>query len=102
MTGGWWGPRLPLSSRTSATRRLLPVGDGLTACGNNASPSPTHFVSLLRSFLTPAVPWRAGLPGLRGGVTEMKPLAQSPAGVSLDGRGQEERGGEGPGGGRAT
>lgn len=28
----------------------------LTACGNNASPSPTHFFRLLRSFLTQAVP----------------------------------------------
>lgn len=36
----------------------------LTACGNNASPSPTHFFSLLRSFLTHAVPRRAGCQGL--------------------------------------
>lgn len=34
----------------------------LTACGNNASPSPTHFFSLPRSFLTQAVPRRARLP----------------------------------------
>lgn len=34
----------------------------LTACGNNASPTPTHISSLLRSFLTQAVPqpqWRS-------------------------------------------
>lgn len=63
----------------------------LTACGNNASPSPTHIFSLLRSFLTQAVPWRAWLPSLGGGVTEMKPLAQSPAGDAFDERGQECR-----------
>lgn len=59
--GGWWGPCLPLSSRTSATRPCCQLATAADSTQGQCEPDSTHFFSLLRSFLTHAVSWCARL-----------------------------------------
>lgn len=59
--GGWWGPCLPLSSRTSATRPCCQLATAADSTQEQCEPDSTHFFSLLRSFLTHAVSWCARL-----------------------------------------